>query len=188
MQISGVSLALTTPSGFLYLEFSWVLPPLLQAFPFPSTVGEVTLHLLSQACVFIYSSHRKWVFTPSCGVFLPLPLLQAFPLLIAGRVPPLLLSLASLFIYSSMRDFPSPLFVTQGGPPSLLSVFFVIDYYLISLFSLGGGRSVQGAMLIWLRIVCGSTACCLAHLVVCIFPSSLGTGIWQHGGPPGFSV
>jgi hypothetical protein len=29
---------------------------LLQPFPFPSTLGEVTLHLLSLACVFIYSS------------------------------------------------------------------------------------------------------------------------------------
>jgi hypothetical protein len=28
---------------------------LLQAFPFPSTLGEVTLHLLSQARMFIYS-------------------------------------------------------------------------------------------------------------------------------------
>jgi hypothetical protein len=32
----------------------------------------------------------------SCGIFLPLPLLQAFPLLIAGHVPPLLSSLAVL--------------------------------------------------------------------------------------------
>jgi hypothetical protein len=28
-------------------------------------------------------------------------------------------------------------------------------------------------MLIWPRVVCGSTKCHLAHLVVCIFPSSL---------------
>jgi hypothetical protein len=38
--------------------------PLLQAFPFPSTLGKVTLHPLSQACVFIYSSCGKWVFPP----------------------------------------------------------------------------------------------------------------------------
>jgi hypothetical protein len=57
------------------------------------------------------------------------------------------------------------------------------------LFSLGGGRSVQGAMLIWLRVVCGSTMCHLAHLVVWVSPSSLGTGVWQQrGSPPGFSV
>jgi hypothetical protein len=34
-----------------------------------------------------------------------------------------------------------------------------------------------------------STACCLAHLVVCIFPRCLGTAVWwQCGSPPGFSV
>jgi hypothetical protein len=38
---------------------------LLQALPFPSTLGEVTLCPLSQACMFIYSSHGKWVFPPS---------------------------------------------------------------------------------------------------------------------------
>jgi hypothetical protein len=36
-----------------------VREPLLQAFPFLSTLGEVTLHPLSQACVFIYSSRGK---------------------------------------------------------------------------------------------------------------------------------
>jgi hypothetical protein len=39
-----------------------VCEPLLQAFPFPNTLWEMTLHLLSQACVFIYSSLGKWVF------------------------------------------------------------------------------------------------------------------------------
>jgi hypothetical protein len=50
---------------------------------------------------------------------------------------------------------------------------------LFSFFSFfpGGGRSVQGAMLIWPRVVCGSTACCLTHLVVRIFPSHLGTAV-----------
>jgi hypothetical protein len=58
--------------------------PLLQAFPFPSTLENVTLHSLSQACMFIYSSCGKWVFPLSCAVFLPPPLLQAFLLLITG--------------------------------------------------------------------------------------------------------
>jgi hypothetical protein len=46
----------------LFTQSSPVREPLLQAFPFPSTLGEVTLHLLSQTSVFIYSSHGKWVF------------------------------------------------------------------------------------------------------------------------------
>jgi hypothetical protein len=187
----------------LFTQSSPVHESLLQAFPFPSTLGEVTLHPLSLACMFIYSSCGKWVFPLSCGVFLPLLLLQAFPLLLAecvllllqagmfayssrGRwVFPLLWSFPpsttltsfstpgcghapaptgaspgrpSLFIYSSRKDSPSSVFGAQGAPPSFPRVFIVlIAYYSISLFSLGGGQSVQGAMLFWPRVVHGST-------------------------------
>jgi hypothetical protein len=55
-----------------------VRPPLLQAFPFPSTLGEVTLHQLLQACVFIYSSHRKWVFPPLLWSFPPTDTFTSF--------------------------------------------------------------------------------------------------------------
>jgi hypothetical protein len=106
---------------------------LLQAFPFPSTVGEVTLHLLSQACVFVYSSHGKWSSPLSCGVFLPLPLLQAFPLLVAGHVPLLLPSPAGLFIYSSVRDFPSPPSVLRVSCP-LCYVSFLLLLLIIQFF------------------------------------------------------
>jgi hypothetical protein len=126
----------------------------------------------------------------SCGVFLPLQLSQAFLLLVAGRMPLLLPSLArpSLFIYSSIRDSLPPLFSTQGTSPFLLCVFIVlIAYYSVSLFSPGWGQSVQGAMLIWPRVVCRSTAYRLAH-VVHVFPSHLDAGDWQPGVPPGFSV
>jgi hypothetical protein len=88
---------------------------------------------------------------------------------VARWVLPLLPSPAGLFIYSSVRDCPSPLFGAQCPPPSFLHVFFVVVYYsgFFSLFSLGRGQSVQGAILIWPRVVCGSTMCCLAHVVVC---------------------
>jgi hypothetical protein len=119
---------------------------------------------------------------PTCGVFLPLLLIQAFQLLIAGCVllllpagvfiPPLLwsfppsatlisftapggwahapapaLSGQAWLVYLQFRErFPSPLFSAQGAPHSLLCVFIVlIAYYSVSLFSPGGGRSVQGA-------------------------------------------
>jgi hypothetical protein len=128
----------------------------------------------------------------SCGVFLPPPLSQAFLLLVAGRTPPLLPSpaRADLFIYNSGRDSPPRLFGTQDAPPSLLCVFIVlVAYYSVSLFFPGGGRSVQRAMLIWPRVVCGSSAYHLAHLVVRVFPSHLGAGIWRHPrGPPDFSI
>jgi hypothetical protein len=64
-----------------------------------------------------------------------------------------------LFIYSSGKDSLPPIFGTQCTPPSFPCVFIVlIAYYSVSLFSPGGGLSVQGAMLIWPRVVCGSTA------------------------------
>jgi hypothetical protein len=104
------------------------------------------------------------------------------------RSCPLWPGLACLFTVSG--GIPLPPFSTQGAPPSLLRVFIVlIAYYSVSLFCLGQGRSVQGAMLFWPRDVCGSTTYCLAHLVVHVFPSHLGAGDWQWPrGPPGFSV
>jgi hypothetical protein len=80
-------------------------------------------------------------------------------------------------------------------PCSLCYVSFLLLLLIISVFFLyfsffpGWGWSVQGAMLIWSRAVCGSTACRLAHLVVCVFPSSLDAAVWQwRRSPPGFSV
>jgi hypothetical protein len=90
---------------------------------------------------------------------------------VAGRVPLLLPSQAGLFIYSSVRDCPSsPLALRVPHPLCYFSFVVVVIYSVcfLSLFSLGGGHSVQGAMLIWLRVVCGSTTCRLAHLVVCV--------------------
>jgi hypothetical protein len=49
----------------LFTQSSPVRELLLQAFPFPSTLGEVILHPFSQACMFIYNSRGKWVFRPS---------------------------------------------------------------------------------------------------------------------------
>jgi hypothetical protein len=48
----------------------------------------------------------------------------------------------SLFIYNSVRDFPSPPFGTQGAPPSLLCVFFVIAYYSVYFSFFPGWGSV----------------------------------------------
>jgi hypothetical protein len=140
----------------------------------------------------MYSSHGRWVFPPLLWSFPPSATLTSFPApgcwaqtpAPAGASP----ARPGLFIYSSGKDSPPPLFSAQCTPPSLQCVFIVlIAYYSGSLFSPGGGQSVQGAMLIWPRLVCGSTTYCLAHLVR-IFPSHLGMGNWRPGGPPGFSV
>jgi hypothetical protein len=128
----------------LFTQSSPVHELLLQAFPFPSTLGEETLHPVSQACVFVYTSCGKWVFPVSCGVFLSLPLSQAFPLLVAGHVPPLPPSPVrpGLFIYSSVRDSPAP-FSAQGAPPSLQRVFIVLITQFLFFF-LGGGLVCPG--------------------------------------------
>jgi hypothetical protein len=99
----------------------------------------------------------------SCGVFLPLPLSPAFPLLVAGHVPRphsrhCLSGPPSLFIYSPGKDSLPPIFGAQCALRSFLHVFIaLIAYYSVSLFSPDGGQSVQGAMLLWPRLVCGST-------------------------------
>jgi hypothetical protein len=187
MQRSGVSLTLTWPCRFCLFRVLLDMMPLLQAFPFPSTLGEVTLHQLSQACMFIYSSHGKWVFPLLLWSFPPTTTFARFP-------SPDCWAGAAIPAFSSqpvVRDFPSSPFVTQGALPSLLCVFFVVIVYysVFFLFSLGGCQSLQGAMLIWPKVVCGSTMYCLAHLVIHIFPSRLCTAIWrQRGSPPGFSI
>jgi hypothetical protein len=74
-----------------------------------------------------------------------------------------------LFIYSSRKDSFPPIFSSQCAPPSFLRVFIVlIAYYSVSLFSLGGGQSVQGAMLLWLMVVCRSTVVPLSSPCPCL--------------------
>jgi hypothetical protein len=80
----------------LFTQSSPVHEPLPQAFPFPSTLGEVTLHLLSQACVFIYSSRGKWAFSPLLWSFPPTTTFTRLPTPGCWAVPPLLPSPASL--------------------------------------------------------------------------------------------
>jgi hypothetical protein len=80
MQISGVSLTLPWPFRLCLLQVPLcAMMPLLQAFPFPITLGEVTLHLLSQACMFIYSSHGKWFIPPLLWSFPPTATFTTFP-------------------------------------------------------------------------------------------------------------
>jgi hypothetical protein len=83
------------------------------------------------------------------------------------------LARSSLFIYSSGRDSPPRLCGTHGAPPSLPHVFIVLIAYYSVFFFPGWGSACPGAMLIWPRVACGSTAYLLAHLVVHVLPSCL---------------
>jgi hypothetical protein len=93
---------------------------------------------------------------------------------------PALSGQAHLVCLQFCEGFPYPPLQRSGRPTSLLHVFVVlIAYYSVSLFSPGGGRSVQGTMLIWPRVVCGNTTYRLAHLVL----SSQAVWARASGGP-----
>jgi hypothetical protein len=63
---------------------------------------------------------------------------------------------------------PPPSLQHSGSPTLFAMYLFLLLIIQFLFFSLGGSRSVQGAMLICPRVVCGNTTCCLAHLV-CVF-------------------
>jgi hypothetical protein len=82
----------------------------------------------------------------SYGVFLPPPLSQAFPLLVAGRVPPLppeALRSAWLVYLQSWEGFPSPN-LWHSVRPTLFPVCLICSYCLLLSFSFfsPGWRSV----------------------------------------------
>jgi hypothetical protein len=91
----------------LFTQSSPVHEPLLQAFLFPCTLGEVILHLLSLACVFVYSSHRKWVSPPLLWSFPPTAAFTSFAAPDCWAV--LLLLPAGVFVYSSHGRWVFPL-------------------------------------------------------------------------------
>jgi hypothetical protein len=135
--------------GFIYADLrselnTHLAPVTATSCPLPKHTGWVdTASAFSDQHVYLQFTWEVDL-PPSCEGFFPLPLLQAFSLLVAGWVLPLLPSPAGLFIYSSMGVALPPFFGSQGIPPSLLCVFFVvIAYYSVFfLFSLGWGGSV----------------------------------------------
>jgi hypothetical protein len=166
---------------------SSVWEPLLQAFPFPSTLGEVTLHPLSQTSVFIYSSCGKWVFSPLLWSFLPTATFTSFPTPGCWAGAATRAFSGQLVYLQFCEGLPLPLLQHSGCPALFAMCLFCCCCLLFSFFSFfpRWGRSNQGAILIWPRVVCGSTVYCLAHFVVCVFPSGLGAGIWRSGGSAG---
>jgi hypothetical protein len=88
-------------------------------------------------------------------------------------------------LFKFREGFPSPPSVLRAPHPlCYMSLLFLLLITQFLFFPWVGGLSVQGAMP---RVVCGSTVYRLAHLV-CVFTSHLDVGVWQPGGPPGFSV
>jgi hypothetical protein len=161
------------------------------SFPFSKhTGGGDTTPAFSCQC-FIYSSHGKWAFPPLLCSFPLTATFTSFPAPGCWAYAPAFAFSGRLIYLQFCEGFPLPPSALRAPRPfcymSFLLLLLIIQFFF--LFSLGEGWSVQGSMLIWPTVVCGSTACHLAHLVLCIFPSHLGTGVWQcHRSPPGFSV
>jgi hypothetical protein len=85
--------------------------------------------------MFVYSSRGRWVLPPSCGVFLPSPLSQAFPLLVAECTPvPAFSSQARLIYLHFWEGFPS-LPLQSSGRPTLFPVCLYCSYCLLLSFS-----------------------------------------------------
>jgi hypothetical protein len=126
-------------------------------------------------------------FPLSCGVFLPLPLSQAFQLLVAGHMPPLLPEplrpgLACLFTILGRISFPPSLALSTPYPLCYVSLLLITQFLFFP-----GWRSVcPGAMLFWPRVVCGSTTYHYAHLTL----STSSQAVWAQatGGPGAFLV
>jgi hypothetical protein len=148
--------------------------------------------LLLPAAMFIYSSLRSGSSLLSRGVFLPPPLSQAFPLLVAGRMPPLppeALWPTRLVYLQSREGFPSPN-LWRLVHPTLFSTCLYCSYCLLVSFSffpqvevsLSRGLCCSGP-----GLSVGVPQYREAHLV-CVFPNRLGEDDWRPGGPPGFSV
>jgi hypothetical protein len=101
--------------------------PLLQAFPFPSTLGKVTLHPLSQASVFIYSSCGKWVFPPLLWSCPPTAIFTSFPALLG------LCRRSCLLQPACCEGFPLPHF-WRSGRPALFAACLFCCYCLLFRF------------------------------------------------------
>jgi hypothetical protein len=145
-----------------------VLPPPLWSFPptatftsFPAPDYWAVL-LLLPAAMFVYSSRGKWVFPPLLLSSPPSATLTSFPApgCWACAPAPTRASPASpacLFTVPGRIHFLQSLAFSAPHPLSHLSLLFLLLITQFLFFSLGGGWSVQGAMLLWPRLVCGST-------------------------------
>jgi hypothetical protein len=150
----------------LFTQSFPVPDPLLQAFPFPSTLGEVTLHPLSQAGMFIYSSREKWAFPPLPLSFPPSTTFTSFPTpgCWACATDPVFSHSACLFTAlwgislppSSALRVPHPLCYVSF----LLLLLLIIQFFFFPWVGVGLSRGLG-----W------SGPGLLSHFVVHIFPS-----------------
>jgi hypothetical protein len=110
------------------------------SFPLSKHTGKGDTAPAFSGLLFIYSSRGKWVFPPLLWSFPPTTTFTSFsaPGCWAGAL--LLPSLASLFIYRSVRDCSSPP-LQHSGRPTLFAMclfcFYCLLFRFFFLFSLG---------------------------------------------------
>jgi hypothetical protein len=117
----------------LFTQSSPVCEPLLQAFPFPSTLGEVTLHPLSQVGVFIYSSCGKWAFSPLLRSFPPTATFTSFPALGFWACATALAFSCPICLFTVLLGIPLPPFQCSGCP-TLFATCLYCSYCLLLSF------------------------------------------------------
>jgi hypothetical protein len=109
--------------------------PLLQTFPFPSTLGEVALHMPTLAGMFIYSSCGKWPFSPLQWSFPPTATFTGFPSpgCWAGAATP---AFSGQLVYLQFFEgFPLSALRCSGHPALFAMCLFCCCYSVCFFFS-----------------------------------------------------
>jgi hypothetical protein len=134
MQVSGVSLALTWPHRLCLFRVLLCSSCCYKFSPFQA-LGEVTLHPLSQACVFIYSLHRKWVFLPLLWSFPPTTTFTSFPAPGCWACATTPAFSARLLYLQFHGGLPLPCSSAFRAPHPLCYVSFLLLLLIIQFFS-----------------------------------------------------
>jgi hypothetical protein len=146
VQISGVSLTLIWPHRFCFLRVLLCTSFCYKLSPFQAHWGRWhCTRFLRPACLF--TSHVGSRSYPlSCGVFLPPPFLQAFPLLVAECVPLLLPSPVQLVYLQFWEGFPSPTSAFRAPHPlcyvSLLFLLLITQFVFFPWVGVGLSREL----------------------------------------------
>jgi hypothetical protein len=132
-------------------------------------LGKVRLHPRPQACVFIYSSHGKWVFPPLLCSFPPSDTLTGFPTpgCWACTPTPARASLAHpacLFIVLGRIPFPQSWALSVPHPLSRMSLLFLLLITQFLFFpqvgvSLSRGYAAVAQACLWDTTVLRSSPC-----------------------------
>jgi hypothetical protein len=168
----------------VYLQFMWEV-----GLPAPDYWAVL---LLLPATMFVYRSCGKWVFPPLLWSFPPSATLTSFPAPgcwprapAPARASPA--RPACLFTVPGRIPFPQSSALRVPHPLSCVSLLFFLLITQFLLFPQVGVGLSRGLCCSGPGLSVGVPQYCEAHLV-CVFPSHLGVGDWQPGGPPGFSV